>query len=297
MYNKIKINHETPFCMMKEMQNYTEYDYALVHLFDTNQEYLQFFKDALKNGRQVLLDNSVFELEEPFNPDKFVEAINDLNPTWYIVPDFLDNKNETINSMKNWIKNYLPKVKTSSKIIGSIQGKNIQELTECYCFMSQDKNVSKIAITFNSMAYNEICPDLIQEEINEENKEDINKRDLQIWMEGRQRFITKLVVDGYWNNEKTHHLLGCGYMREFNYPLYHRISIETLDTSNPTIYGLNNLKYDKVLGNTQKPKMKLCDHLNDKLTEKQKKLIRYNVKTFRKIVNDYPSNNLDTRDI
>lgn len=285
LYHDIKINHETPFCMMKEMQKYTEYDYALVHLFDTNKEYFDFFKNSIKNGRQVLLDNSVFELEEPFDPDKFVYRINELNPTWYIVPDFLDDKNKTIKSMKVWIKKYLPKVKTNSKIIGSIQGKTIQDLTECYCFMAHNKNVDKIAITFNAIAFDEICPDITQEKIDLDSKENIDKKNLQVWMEGRQRFITKLVIEGYWNNEKPHHLLGCGYMREFNYPLYHRINIETLDTSNPTIYGLNNLKYDKVLGNTQKPKMKLCDHLSDVLSEEQKDLIRYNVKTFRKIAN------------
>lgn len=285
MYNKIKINHETPFCMMKEMQNYTDYDYCLVHLCETNKAYKNYFIEARKNGRDVLLDNSVFELEEPFNPDKFVEAINELNPTWYIVPDFLDDKKETIKSMKTWIKKYLPKVKTDSKIIGSIQGRSIQELTECYCFMSHNKHVAKIAITFNSAAYNEICPDIINYKLYTDKDSDINKNNLQIWMEGRQRFITKLVVEDYWNNEKPHHLLGCGYCKEFSYPVYHRVSIESLDTSNPTIYGLNNLKYDKVLGNTTKPKMKLCDHLNDDLSEDQKDLIRYNVKTFRKIAN------------
>lgn len=286
--HKILINHETPFCMMQEMQTVTDYDYCLVHLCYTNPEYKQFFIDAIKKGRKVLLDNSVFELEEPFNPDKFVEAINELNPTWYIVPDFLDDKAKTIDSMKNWIKNYLPKVKTNSKIIGSIQGATIQDLTECYCFMAQNKNVSKVAITFNSIAFNEICPDIVNDPAESEKRENcVDERDLQIWMEGRQRFITKLVLEGYWNNDKPHHLLGSGYIREFAYPLYHRISVESLDTSNPTIYGLNRLDYDSILGNTIKPKMKLCDHLEDNLDSDQMVTIRYNVHTFREIVNRY----------
>lgn len=279
----LRINHETPFEMMKEVQGMTDYDYCLVHLCKDNPEYKQYFLDAKANGRDVLLDNSVFELEEPFNPDAFVEAINELNPTWYVVPDFLDDKNATIESMKNWIANYLPKVKVDSKIIGSIQGRTFEELKDCYKYMSETPEVAKIAITFNSLAYQDICKDIDLPEKGEDMKPTF--LNMTRWMEGRQRFIATLVAEGIWNNDKPHHLLGCGYLKEFQYPLYHRISIDTIDTSNPTIYGLNEMKYDKVFGNLSKPSMKLCEHLNDKLSRKQKKLIRENVKIFRNIVN------------
>ena len=279
----LRINHETPFEMMKEVQGMTDYDYCLVHLCKDNPEYKQYFLDAKANGRDVLLDNSVFELEEPFNPDAFVEAINELNPTWYVVPDFLDDKNATIESMKNWIANYLPKVKVDSKIIGSIQGRTFEEFKDCYKYMSETPEVAKIAITFNSLAYQDICKDIDLPEKGEDMKPTF--LNMTRWMEGRQRFIATLVAEGIWNNDKPHHLLGCGYLKEFQYPLYHRISIDTIDTSNPTIYGLNEMKYDKVFGNLSKPSMKLCEHLNDKLSRKQKKLIRENVKIFRNIVN------------
>lgn len=282
-YHNISINHETPLCMMDEMQTLTDYDYCLVHLTETNEDYKQYFLNASKKGRAVLLDNSVFELEEPFDPEHFVESINTLNPTWYIVPDFLDDKDETIASMEKWVKYYLPKVKTNSKIIGSIQGKNVKEFTDCYQYMSRKAEVEKIAITFNSIAYADICPDLIEKE---KPTTKVSDRNLQIWLEGRQRFITKLVSEKIWNDKKQHHLLGCGYMREFSYPLYHRISIETLDTSNPVICGMNGIKYDEIRGNSSKPSMKLCDHLNDNLTEDQKNQIRFNVNCFKNITNN-----------
>lgn len=282
MFHKIGINHETPLALMPEMQNMTDYDYCLVHLTKTNPEYKQYFLDAIAKGRKVLLDNSVFELETPFDPEEFVKSINELNPTWYVVPDFLDDKDKTIASMEDWIKNYLPKVKTDSKIIGSIQGKNVKEFAECYQYMSENEHVAKIAITFNSIAYADMCPDIIEDaEVNTK----VTPRNLQLWLEGRPRFIAKLVADRIWNNNKPHHLLGCGYMREFANPLYHRISIETLDTSNPVICGMNAIAYDRELGNTTKPSMKLCDHLNDNLTEVQKYWIKENVRIFREITN------------
>lgn len=282
-YHSLKINHETPFEMMEEVQKLTDYDYGLVHLYDTNPAYKQYFIDARKAGRDVLLDNSVFELEEPFNPDKFVDAINETDPTWYIVPDFLDNKTLTIESMQTWIRDYLPKIKTDSKIIGSIQGATLKDFRDCYIWMSECPEVSKIAITFNSLAYADICKDIPAAVKGEEFKP--TELNLLRWMEGRQRFIALLVAEGLWNSDKPHHLLGCGYLREFQYPLYHRISVESLDTSNPTIYGLNELWYDRDVGNTTKPSMKLCDHLNDKLTNMQKTIIKSNVSVFRSIVN------------
>lgn len=281
--HNLRINHETPFALMEEVQAKTDYDYALVHLFKDNPKYKEYFVKALEKGRDVLLDNSVFELEEPFDPDAFVEAINDLNPTWYVVPDFLDDKDATIKSMQNWIKNYLPKIKVDSKIIGSIQGRTLEEFKECYKFMSETPEVSKIAITFNSLAYQDICKDIELPLENEAMKP--TELNMTRWMEGRQRFISILVAEGLWNNNKPHHLLGCGFVREFNYPLYHRISIDTIDTSNPTIYGLNGMTYFEGIGNTQKPSMKLCDHLNDKLTAEQILKILYNVDMFRDIVN------------
>ena len=62
----IKIAHEAPLSIMNKVQSMTDYDYALVHLFedpDIGGDYFEFFIDALVNkGREVILDNSVFEL-------------------------------------------------------------------------------------------------------------------------------------------------------------------------------------------------------------------------------------------
>lgn len=285
----IKINHETPLTMMDEMQTLTDYDYCLVHLTKTNEKYKKYFLDAIAKGRQILLDNSVFELEEPFDPEEFVKSINELNPTWYVVPDYLDDKEKTIASMEAWIKEYLPKIKTKSKLIGSIQGCTYEEFRDCYKYMSENPNVDKIAITFNSLALADLCPDLINKS---EASTKVTEKNLNVWLNGRQRFIKKLVDEGIWNNDKPHHLLGCGYMREFAYPLYHEISIETLDTSNPVICGLNEISYDEKLGNATKPSMKLCDHLEDELSEIQKDIIRKNVEIFKKITNGDTSEDL-----
>ena len=61
------VSHESPISFLDESRKYNDYDYALVHLFETHPEYYQFFKDSINLGRQVLLDNSIFELGESFD--------------------------------------------------------------------------------------------------------------------------------------------------------------------------------------------------------------------------------------
>ena len=67
----IKIAHEAPKSIFNEMQNFTDYDYALVHLLEEDEEYLKLFEEAILKGREVILDNSIFELEEAFEAEKF----------------------------------------------------------------------------------------------------------------------------------------------------------------------------------------------------------------------------------
>jgi len=67
----IKIAHESPKSIFEDVQRVTDYDYALVHLFEEDEEYLNQFKEAIKKGREVILDNSIFELEEAFDADRF----------------------------------------------------------------------------------------------------------------------------------------------------------------------------------------------------------------------------------
>jgi len=86
----MKTFHEAPISIFNEVQQLTDGDYALVHLFEENDEYYNLFVDALKKGRTVILDNSIFELGSAFDTEKYIEWINKLKPTYYIIPDVLE---------------------------------------------------------------------------------------------------------------------------------------------------------------------------------------------------------------
>ena len=125
----IKIAHESPKSIFSDVQKYTDYDYALVHLFEEDKEYLNQFKEAVSKGREVILDNSIFELEEAFDADKFAHWINELRPTWYIVPDVLEDAKKTMSQMASWNMHYSDVV--FGKKIGVVQGKTYKQIVAC----------------------------------------------------------------------------------------------------------------------------------------------------------------------
>ena len=85
----IKIAHESPKAIFDDVKRFTDYDYALVHLLEENPRYRDTFERAIKKGREVILDNSIFELEEAFEAERFAQWVNRLKASWYIIQSYL----------------------------------------------------------------------------------------------------------------------------------------------------------------------------------------------------------------
>ena len=265
----IKISHECPLQVLRESYLFNDYDYCLVHLTNSNWKYKNYYVRSVKKGRDVLLDNSIFELGKSFDPKRFVKKILQLQPTQYIVPDVLDDGNGTIVKFQEF-NNITSNIKLGGVKIGVVQGKTYEEIKKCYDFMS--KNADKIAISFNMEYFLE----------NEKGDCDLDK-----FATGRPNLIKKLQDEGIWNKQKPHHLLGCALYEEFskNRELYNTSFIESIDTSNPVVAGIFGLKYDGVRGLKEKPSIKLCDLINEKLSKKQIDTIMYNICMFREGLN------------
>jgi hypothetical protein len=100
-------------------------------------------------------------------------------------------------------------------------------------------------------------------------------------MDGRQQFIRDLMNDGIWAYHKPHHLLGCTLPQEFQ--AYDGIvNIESIDTSNPIIAGMHNIKYNEN-GLDDKLSAKLADLLEARVTVEQWETISFNIGKFRDI--------------
>jgi len=265
----IKIAHEAPLCIMPRVRELTDYCYALVHLFEENQEYYDFFVESKKLERTVLLDNSIFELGVSFDQKKFAEWVEKLQPDEYIVPDSLENAEETMSNFSNWLSTYK---KMPGKTIGVVQGKTYKELNECYKFMSA--HADKIAISFDYSYYLTTS---------------LGNNKYQQYCNGRYKLINDLIDDDTINHKKPHHLLGCSVPAEFgyygSYPNTYKF-IKSLDTSNPVITGMHNIKYSS-LGVKDKLEAKMVDFFNIKrIKQEGMDIIEYNIEQFKKITNE-----------
>lgn len=256
----IKIAHESPKSIFNRVQSVTNYDYALVHLFEEDNDYLEKFENAVARGREVILDNSIFELEEAFDAEKFAGWVKKLKPTWYIVPDALEDTKKTMSQMAEWNLKYsdLP-----GKKIGVVQGKTYKQIKACYEYMDKMADVDMIAISFDYSYYTETVP---------------HSNKYVSWMLGRVKLLGDLLRDGVINVNKPHHLLGVGLPQE---GLFYRDYdwIYSMDTSNPVVHAIKGIEYGDE-GLWDKESQKLFEMINTPESEVDINLVLYNIHKF-----------------
>ena len=261
----IKIAHESPKSIFETVQQYTDYDYALVHLFAEDYEYYDLFYDAIEKGREVILDNSIFELGNAFDSEEFAWWIKKLNPTWYIVPDVLEDSVKTMASIDMWNSKYS---EIKNKKIGVVQGRTYKQIVECYQHMDKVANVDMIAISFDYSYYTQSVP---------------HPNKYVSWMLGRVKLLGDLLKDGVINVDKPHHLLGCGLPQEFAFYKHANYDwIYSLDTSNPVVHGIKGIEY-KEEGLWDKESQKLFEMINANVEDVSKVL--FNIQRFRQFAN------------
>ena len=257
----IKIFHEAPKSIFEEVQNMTAGDYALVHLFKEDPEYYQLFKDAVAAGREVILDNSIFELGVSFDPEEFAKYILELKPTYYIIPDVLEDSTATRTQAHEWMKSYkdLP-----GKTLGVIQGKTYEDICDCYRYMENIAKVDKIAISFDYSYYEKSFP---------------HTNKLVSWSMGRVKLIGDMVRDGIITGKTKIHLLGIGLPIEGRFYGEYDF-IDSIDTSNPVVAGIKHLPYMKNIGLLTKPSQKLFELINLPKSEISIDTVRWNIFEF-----------------
>jgi len=269
----IKIAHEAPLSIMGRVRENTDYCYALVHLFETHPEYLKFFKQSIELGRTVILDNSIFELGEAFDTEKYVGWIKELKPTEYIIPDVLENPVATVDRAKQWMEKYsdLP-----GKKIAVVQGTDLKEVVYCYKNFLE-LGVDKIAFTFRGKLYERQSLGLV---------EPLDDRiRLMSWSLGRVKLLDRLMELNIIDKKIPHHLLGCSLPQEFLQYTDKKYSwIESLDTSNPVLLGLDYQRYDEKGGVSYKAESLLFERIDEPVAPLSSDIIYENILSFRELL-------------
>ena len=260
---QIRVGLETPNDLLSESLGYNDYQYCLVHLLDEQPLYKKHFERCRDEGEHVLLDNSIFELGKAFDMHRFALKVEEMRPNEFIVPDVLEDAKGTVLNFRRWMSQYghLP-----GERIGVVQGKNYKELVWCYKELDA-LGADKIAFSFDYSFYIKEFASSCRQKMHR-------------FSEGRKWFITQLVLEDVINFKKKHHLLGCSVPSEFKYYVKKKFSfIDSLDTSNPIICGLEGIKYP--FRGYKKPKTKFFTIVSNTISKDQKELIKFNVEYFK----------------
>lgn len=272
----IKINSELPYCLFDKNNNLNEYDFVLFHLYQTNNEYKDYYLQQRKNhpGRLMILDNSAYEFfvkGEKLNYDDYRDAIIELQPDYYILPDFLMSYDKTTQETVWFLNNYSV---FNSKPIGVLQGESEGELLEC-ANLYKSLNIEAVAIPFHlSMfvnydpySYNDIIFDFY-EQFGKLTKD-------THYAIGRVKFLMKY---GEFLKGKFKHIHILGSHNPYE-KIYYK-DFQTMDTGYPVKCAIKGYKLFK---EPNKPEVIIDDFYGKDLDSKIKSLIVSNVKKFKKL--------------
>lgn len=257
----MKISHELPIDLLPYSYKWNDFDYCLPKFLNI-PEYKEYFIQARKDGRFIILDNGLFE-GETYNEKQLFNFIEEIKPDIFIVPDSWNNKNKTLNNAIRW-KNIESSLPYPSKLMVVIQSESLDEAIELYDYLVNTLQYDHIAFNHSLDMYNNLFP---------------HKNKLVSQMMGRMMLINHLDKFHLLQDKVYHHLLGCSLPQEFAY--YQGYSfINSVDTSNPIMNGIYGIRYEEE-GLFTKPFLKIESVLEKNNLPRFEDII-FNVKKFRK---------------
>ena len=148
-----------------------------------------------------------------------------------------------------------------------VQGKDYVDAWKSFRGL-KELGYKKIAISYGATWYNDLFPHV---------NKDLGKA------LGRLTFIGKLIQEGELSKYDRIHLLGCAVPQEFGW--YRDLKfIESIDTSNPIIHGLQGVQYNS-LGLLTKSSTKI-DQIEEEITTERLYDINHNLIRFKKFIED-----------
>lgn len=290
----MKISHEFPleFYLQGVAESNTDYDYCLVHRYLDTPAYKEYMLKAKASGREIILDNSLYELGEAFDQDVYIEVAKELKPTYCILPDVFNKFTDNLDSQLAFYEKYknifleydinpmaIPHGITVGEIVNAIK-----------IIKTKLPENTKIAIPFGSEAFNN----------SKGIKGFLSTTDIS-YPPLRQALNRNLFLSKYRDIlcDRKIHLLGCKSLDEFGDWIDNAFFIDSIDTSLPVTMTFEGHTFSdselvdigtcKIIANMYKPTFLIDNHFNDKELFNNtdfEKLI-YNIKYFKDTVNSW----------
>lgn len=126
-----KIAFEAPRRSLKFVLDQCDYIFALAHLW-TDSEYRNTIFRYKKEGKEVFLDNSAFELSTSIKLDRYLAIIREIKPDIIVVPDAVGNIAETVKLAKIFYQGLPGEFLQRFKFMVVPQGKDNRERLKCF---------------------------------------------------------------------------------------------------------------------------------------------------------------------
>ena len=294
----IKTNSELPLTLLESHNvELNDYDFVLFHLYLSNPSYRAYFDDlrVTHPERMMILDNSAYEFYvkgETLDLDLFTKAIIELNPDYYILPDTLMDKKQTLRDTMIFRSTHQRFIENSFEYfnmeppqpIAVAQGNTIEEFNDCLTELLY-MGYKNIALPFHNRFFKEEffeCEGPIAYEF-AKNGYNYCTEDVRYAM-GRCEWLaihgTDLLFDGDKPRFDRLHFLGshCPAEKAFYSIFFCGMDNVSMDTGYPVKLAIQG----EVLGKEkEKPNIIIDDFMENEIDPATVQLIEDNVNKFR----------------
>ncbi|MBE9183862.1 hypothetical protein IQ270_03760 [Microcoleus sp. LEGE 07076] len=223
----IELALESPISMMNELCPLGDIELCFVHLFKENSVYRDYYLDAKKKGRFLILDNGIMELGYSMSSDDLITSTSELQPDLVTPPEILGDGDSTLKLTYAFAEAFeRSKLYPSTKILGVAHGSSLQSWCKTFQELLQIPYISRIAVPYR-----------IPFDVTQSTR---NCSELEAFVV-RRVDICNWIDEKYPNTEI--HLFGLAHPSEVNYQAKHNF-IKSIDTSLPIMAATRNIRYD-----------------------------------------------------
>lgn len=215
----------TPISYLEQFATYSKTHLVLAHLVDTNEQYAVFYKQRALFGDFIMMDNSAYELKEPYAPDKLIELGQKCGAHAIVLPDYpFQPGQKTVEAALQFIPQFKAAGFKTFFVPQSEKG-DLEDYTETYYWASHNPDIDIIGMSIlgmpNAIPY---CDPAYARVV-----------------------MTQILIDsGVFNFNVHHHYLGLNAGPALEIPTLVRIgALDTIDSSGPVWAGILGHSYTK----------------------------------------------------
>jgi len=126
---------------------------VLAHLLDESATYRNFYKEVGNEGAFLILDNSAFELGEPYPPEEMIKLGNEINASEIMAPEIYQDGRGTIEVVEEFAAKVKELTNKKWNIIATIHGKTFDDWMNCFKAIISINNITTIGLSCRAAEY------------------------------------------------------------------------------------------------------------------------------------------------